>query len=135
MTLRRFSCEISSSWFDFQLPVKRGMVACNAIPNVWHRRGFRRHGLCSSVVYAFFPFFELCYFRGWSPAVPVCFFIVLPKSLWACRFALGELRWRGGIRGASPGYPLLYLHLDGKTDTAACSDIIAHSGSVVGLTS
>ena len=33
----------------------------------------------------------------------------------------------GDVRDASPEFPLYDFHLDGKTDTAACSDIIAHS--------
>ena len=33
----------------------------------------------------------------------------------------------GGIRHASAGFPLFDLHFDGKMDTAACSEIIAHS--------
>ena len=38
----------------------------------------------------------------------------------------------GDIRDACPGFPLFDLHLDGKTDTAACSEIVAHNGPAVG---
>ena len=38
----------------------------------------------------------------------------------------------GDIRDASPGFPIFDLHLDGKTDTAACSEIIAYGSRVVG---
>lgn len=31
-----------------------------------------------------------------------------------------------------PVFPLSGLHVDGKTDTATCSEIIAHKSSVVG---
>ena len=61
---------------------------------------------------------------------PCLFFVVFPASLWACAFSLlGELWSPGDIRDASPGFPFFDFHLDGKTDTVVCSDIIAHSSS------
>ena len=36
----------------------------------------------------------------------------------------------GDIRDASPGFALFCLHIDDKTDTAACSETIARCSSV-----
>ena len=53
----------------------------------------------------------------------------VPLGLWV-RSGEGGLLWSpGGTRDASPGFPLFDFHLDRKTDTAACSDNIAHSSS------
>ena len=55
---------------------------------------------------------------------------VLPRASVAggvSRPRSGVLWSLGDIRDTSPGFPLFDLQLDGKTDTAACSDIIAHS--------
>ena len=43
-------------------------------------------------------------------------------------FFNGGLWSSGDIRDTSPRFSSFDLHLDGKTDTAACSEIIAHSG-------
>ena len=72
-------------------------------------------------------FFELCYLQGWSPAVPVfsCRVLQVHLGLW-----VGSRGWLGlpeDTRHASPGCSVFDFRLEGKTDTDACSEIIAHS--------
>ena len=105
-TLRRFSCEIGSSifCFEFQLSVKRGAVGCveyyyGCLASVGVMSPWIM--LIGFVVYTLF-LLRVVIFSWMLSGCPYLFFVVFPKSLWACRFALGGGCGRQGTSGMHP---------------------------------